>query len=169
MKTTHGFTLIEFLIYIGLLSILLAIMSQVFLATLSIRTESEGATNIQQDGRYILARLTYDIYRAKDISVPAVGATGGVLQLTITENGTDTAYRYSSASGNLVLQIGSATPVPLNSPTVRLTDFSVRRIGNSGSIQNARDTAKIHIGLQGKSGIAQGAQQLLFDTTIGLR
>lgn len=169
MKTKQGFTLIEFLIYIGLLSILLAIMSQVFLATLSIRTESEGATNIQQDGRYILSRLTYDVYRAKSISAPAVGSTGGALSLTITENGTDVSYRYSTASGNLWLTIGAANPVQLNSSTVTLTAFSIQRIGNSGQILDARDTAKIHIGLQGKSDVSQGAKNLLLDTTLGLR
>ncbi len=167
MKKNSGFTLIELIMYVGLLSILLAVMSQVFLATLSVRTESEGNASVSQDSRFIMSRIGYDVRRASEIQSPALGGTAGELVLTVPENGTDRTYRVSSVSGNLVLEGPDGIGL-LNSTGSSVTTFSVTRFVNSDIVTDARDTVIINLGLTGTAQV--GPQQSIDMTTaFGLR
>src|SRR5438094_795700 len=83
-KLEQGFTLIEFLMYIGIFSILLVALFQLFTTILDIQSESQATSSVDEDGKFILSRLSYDIQRTNAIVTPAsVGQQGSTLQLTI--------------------------------------------------------------------------------------
>lgn len=159
MKKNNGFTLIEFIIYAGLTSMLIALMSQVFLATLGIRTESQNTTNIEQDGRYMVSRMTYDIRRAKSIDAPVSGQTQSTMTLTISENGVDTVQTYALQGTELILIEGTDS-AKLHS------DGSLVRVATFTRIE---DTLNISLIIDGAGDITIGTQSLKLRTAVGIR
>lgn len=167
-KYTNGFTIIEMVIYMGLLSILIALMSQLFIATLGVKVESEANTSVQQDGNYIISRITYDIHRASRIITPALGQTGSTLSLGIIESGVEQIYTYLLANTTLTLSDGSTTD-SIHSATTHISTFTVTRVGNSATRANAKDTIQFHVTLSGVYSLPSGVQQMTFQSTAGLR
>jgi prepilin-type N-terminal cleavage/methylation domain-containing protein len=87
----RGVTFIELLIVMGLLSILLVIMLTIFTSSIDDQAQSEGYAATISDGRFLLARLNYDIARATAVTNPAtLGSTSSSLGLTI--NGATYTY-----------------------------------------------------------------------------
>src|SRR3989344_9090196 len=66
----RGVTLIELLLYMGLLALFLLVLTDIFVAITSVRTETETTSAVEQDGRFIISRLAYDVSRADSISIP---------------------------------------------------------------------------------------------------
>lgn len=160
MKTiSKGFTLIELLVYIGLSSVLIALMSQIFLATLGVRIESQSTTNVQQDARFILSRIAYDVRRASTMTAPSSGQTGSTLTLVIHEQGVDREYIYSVQGTDLVLTTGSDTD-PINSNGTKIESIAFQRIG---------ETVEITMTLVGNEQVSPGQQVLSVRTTVGRR
>src|SRR3990172_6790072 len=52
-NSRRGFTIIELILYMGMLSILLAVLSQIFVSILNVQLESQSSSSIEQDSRYI--------------------------------------------------------------------------------------------------------------------
>ena len=156
-----GFTLVELLIYIGMLSILLTVLTQIFGSILDAQLEGEATSSVQQDGRFILSRLTYDIRRTNNIVVPAVlGTQSTSLQLTI--GGVN--YTYAINSGNLELtnNLGANN---LNSGDATVSNLNFTRLGNTGG----KNTIQITYTVTSKVVRPKGQEIKNFQTTIGVR
>ena len=119
LKSKPGFTLVEMLMVMGVMSILVVILSQVFGSILTMKLRSEATTAVSQDSRYLLSRLYYDISRASDI----VSGSGATLTLTI---GGD-SYVYAQNGDTLTLAINGGTGESLTSVRSRVTDLSFTR------------------------------------------
>ena len=66
-----SFTIIELLLYMGILSIILFIFIDLFISMSRLRTETQAISNVQQDTSYLLNKFIYDIHQASTISIPA--------------------------------------------------------------------------------------------------
>ena len=168
-KNDHGFTLIELAIYGGLLGILLVILSEFFVALLNVQLVSSADTAVDQDGKYIVARMSYDFKRAKAILAPSLGQAAATVSATINDAGTDYTYRYALTNTNLLLTVGASAATPLNSDATKVTSFSVSRIGNSGQSGSAKDTLQISFTLQSVASTSSGRNQAQYQTTVSLR
>lgn len=157
-----GFTLIELIIYMGLLGILLTIMSEVFIGILNLKLASESNSQVVLDGNFIQTRLTYDVHRAERIIAPDIGQTGGVLTLAIVEEGVEQVYQYALVGDALTITRGSDSDV-LSADDSRVTEFSVTRIGNSETLASAKDT------LSFLYTVKSGRDELPFELSVGLR
>lgn len=167
-NNNKGFTLIELTIYSGLLGILLVILSEFFVTIMNLQLKLTSTSTIEQDGQYILARSTYDVRRASTIQSPLVGATGASFTMTVNEDGTDKTYQYDVQNENLTLTIDTQS-TQLNSDKLVVSDFSVSRIGNSGSIAGAKDSLQLLFSLAPKATPSGGSSTEQFGTTISLR
>lgn len=162
-KTNHtqAFTLIELLIFMALFSIIIFLLTDLFSATLQVKTESEATSAVQEDGSYILSRLMYDIPRASAVSIPAsLGATGQSLQITI--DGIN--YSYGLSGGNLTITNNYGTNV-LNSTETTVSSVSFKRLGNG----NGKDTIQIQFTVTSTAIRNSGAESRSLQTTVGLR
>ena len=156
-----GFTLVELLIYMGLLAILLVILTEILVSILNVKLESEATSSVEQDGRYILSRLAYDINRADSITTPVnPGDTGDTLEIIID----GVSNSYSESGNDLQLTNGSGTN-NLNSSETSISDLILQRLGNAGG-KNSIKLQFTVISVAVKSG---GAEQKIYSTTIGLR
>lgn len=142
-----AFTIVELIIYMGLLSILLVIITNIFLSVLDMQTESESTSIVQIDARYILSRLSYDIHRAS-----AVSTDGGSLVLTVDGS----PFTYAISNGILTLSGTQLTSYP-----TQISNFSVVRLGNLGI--NAKPSIKISFTLSDQ------AESQSYQSTIGIR
>ena len=122
MKHNRGFTMVELLIVIGIMGIFMVILSQVFVSILSMKLRSEATTAVAQDSRYLIARLSYDIARADNVSV----SNPSTLILTI--NGV--SHTYSLENNQLSLTVASGDPQIL---TLVFTPFP--SLGSQQSVQ----------------------------------
>lgn len=161
--------MIELAIYGGLLGILLVMLSEFFVSLLNVQVVSNADTSIDQDGKYIMARMSYDVKRAKAILSPSLGQTAATMSATITDSGTDYTYRYALTNTNLFLTVGAGAPVQLNSDGTKVTNFSVSHIGNSGQISGAKDTLQISFVLQAVATASSGLNHAQYQTTVSLR
>lgn len=156
-----GFTLVELLIYMGLLSILLITITEMFVAILDIKVASESLSQVEQDTQYIYHRLSYDIQRADSISTPTnPGDSSPTLSLSISgEN-----YSYGVNSQNLELTNDSGTFI-LNGNGTKVTSTNFTKIGPATGNQ----TTKINITVEGTAQTRIGNEVKIIDTTIGTK
>ena len=126
-KNLKGFTLVELIIYMGILVMLLTVLTTIFTQAVDTQLESQASSSVEQDGRYIISKLLYDINRASSITSPALGVTSSSLQIVIS----GVTYTYASSSGNLVLTNNNGAN-NLNGFDTTLSQLSFQIVGNSG-------------------------------------
>lgn len=131
-----GVTLVEMLIVMGLLAVFLLIMTTIFTSTLDIQNQSAGYSAVVSDGRFIMARINYDIAQSASITSPTtLGVTSASLVMTTSTN----SYTYALNGGNLQLtdNTGSAN---LNSSGTTVSNLSFTKLGNAGGKNTTRYT-----------------------------
>jgi hypothetical protein len=137
------------------------ILTSMFSAALEVQSESNTSSVVVEDGRYILARLSYDIQRADAVTTPAtIGATTTSMGLTISA----VANTYAISGGNLQLTNGSGTS-NLNGNGTTISALSVQRIGNAGG----KDTIRLSVTVTSIGRDNQGQEVQTFTTTVGRR
>lgn len=121
-------TIVELTLYMGLLSIFLVILFDLFSQIISTQTRSVAVSLVQTNGNFLLTKLTHDINQAAAIATPlSLGSSASTMTLTIGS----TNASYAVSNGRLVMTDSSGT-FNLNDVDTTLSDFVVTRIGNSG-------------------------------------
>jgi hypothetical protein len=121
-------TIVELTLYMGLLSIFLLILFNLFSQIISTQTRSVAVSLVQTNGNFLLSKLTHDINQASSITSPAsIGASATSMTLQI--GGTATAY--SISNGRLILTDTSGS-YNLNDTDTTVSNFMATRLGNSG-------------------------------------
>ncbi len=161
-----AFTLIELLIFMGVLSIILFVLSDIFTASLAAKTQSYAHTSLQQDGRFILAKLVYDINQASTITSPTIGNSDNNLIIII--NGSNHQYRLNNGNLELVNDFGVNT---LNSLSTEVTSLQFLHLGNPATDEKPypKDNVRINLTLRSKITTQQGQPVINLQTTAGTR
>ncbi len=122
----RGATLIELLVVMGLLSIMLVVLTTIFTASVDQQNLSRNYSAVTGNGRFIMARLNYDIARATAVTTPAsLGGSGATLVMTISS----TTYTYALSGNNLQFTDGTGTD-NLNDNTVKVSALNFQKLGN---------------------------------------
>lgn len=162
-NSQKGVTIIELILYMSILTVLLTILTSIFVSALDVQSESQATSSVEQDGNYILARLEYDIHRAISINIPATnGAISNNFQLAI--NGVN--YTYSLDANNNLIIANNSESNNLNNYGSNVSDFSVQRLGNTGGIEN---TLKINFTITSRTKRISGFETKNFQTNLSLR
>lgn len=164
-----GFTLVELLLYMGLLSIFLVVLTDLYLSVLNVQTESQATSAVEQDGRYILGKFMYDIPQVQSstaIVSPTLGVSSSTLQLTIGA----VSYVYSLNGGNLQLVRSDLGTEILNGYDTTISNLNFTHLGNSGAPNTAaKDTVSVSFTVTSKTKKESGVEQRPFQTTIAIR
>ncbi|MDE2001438.1 MAG: hypothetical protein KGI60_02640 [Patescibacteria group bacterium] len=154
-------TLVETLLYVGLLSVFMVILVNIFVSIIELKLDTEATSPVEQTGRYLMARMSYDVNRASSITSPAtLGSTGTSLSLVI--NGA--AYTYQLSSTTILLTDGTGTASTTGSE-VAASNLSFERLGNTGG----KPMVRIQFTLTPTVQKVQGNQSESFLITGGLR
>lgn len=156
-----GFTLVELIIYMGLLTVLVLIFTEIFTSTIDNQLGSKNTSSVADDGRYIYSRFIYDVERAAQITVPTnYGDSSPTMTLII--NGQN--YTYSLQSNNLVVTDPTGT-YSLNGEGSSISNVLFTKVGSL----NAKDTVRINFTISGNVTTRGISDQQVFQTTAGLR
>jgi type II secretory pathway pseudopilin PulG len=156
-----GFTLVELLLYMALMTIFFGVLTNLFVATLDVKKESEATSAVEMDGKYILTRFGYDINRASAIGTPGtLGQTTSNMVLTIG----GVTQTYALSSGNLTLTVNGQT-ANLNGSETTISGLSFQRLGNSGG----EPDIQIKFTATSTTKRPKGPEVRNYQTTVGLR
>lgn len=155
-----GFSTVELIIYMGILTILLTVLTGIFTSIIDVQLTAKATSSVDQDGRYILTRLAYDMHSASAINIPLAGSQSASLQITVDS----VVQTYSlDGSGHMQLNKNSLTD-NLNSVETSISDLSFRRIG----IGDNHDTIQMQFTVTSKTKKrADRSEAITFKTTIG--
>lgn len=159
-----GFTLIELVVYVGIMSMLVAVMGAMFGQIVEVQLESEATSSVDQDGRYILGKMIYDMKSlnvSDNLVAPAnPGNQGNTLQLRINS----ILYTYSvNGSGNLIVTDASTGQSnQLNGSNTSVSGLNFQRIGSGG----VNDTIRMTFVLSTRVSQHSGTESRTFTTTL---
>lgn len=154
----HGFSLVEMILYIGLLAVILTATTNIFLMIVDLQLETESFSGVAQDGQYILSRLKYDLSQGKTVSSPALGGSSSSLSVLVDE----VPHKYSLQNDNLLATPGGQ----LNSYQTKISDLLFTHLGNG---TGEEDTVRINFTVTSRTMRRSGEEVESFQTTIGLR
>jgi hypothetical protein len=168
IKSSNGTSLIEFLLYLALLSIILLVAVDLMLKTGEFGARAGSQTNIQRDAARILSRFAFDIRRASAITLPAsLGQTSTSLELTVEGE----THTYQLSGNNLDYQREVFLPTPstqsanLNSNLTKINSISFQRLGGG----SGKPTVKIIFEIEDQKGSKGGPILKTFETVLVLR
>jgi len=126
-SSRSGFTLIELMIYLAIVSIMLVSISYLILDIIGGQTKSYAKSEVNQNLRFIANHLNKDIRSAQ-----AIGSlTADTLILTLP--GEDITYNFDSGSKNITRQLGGGEAVNLNSNQIEVAGTFIDLSYNSRS------------------------------------
>lgn len=163
-KSQKGVTIIELLLYMSILAVLLTILTSVFVSALDVQSESNATSSVEQDGNYILARLSYDIHRAQSINIPAAYGLPPTDSFQIVIDGIN--YTYSIDANNNLVLVNNLGVNNLNNYGSSVPAFSAQRLGNAGGVE---DTLKINFTVASRTKRISGYEIKDFQTNLSLR
>ena len=159
-----GFTLIELVLYIGILSLLLGVLTSIFASIIDVELDSSATSSVNQDGRYLLSKLLYDVKSSSAILIPAtVGTSSSTMQLTINSIN----YTYSLDGSNNLQVVNNSTGQTniLNGYDTSVSGLTFTRVGNGGS----SDAVRVTYTLSSITSKVSGAETKTFTTTVGVQ
>lgn len=161
VTTQKGFTLIELIVYLGIFSILIIALTQIFLTVVETQLKSQAVTSSAQDGQYLYSRFIYDVHRATAIVEPSdLGEVGNTLELTIG----GVIHTYALSDTDLMVNDGTGT-YRLSSYDTEISDLAFHRLGNNGG----KHTVRINFTVTSKTESRGNPDVRQFQTTAGLR
>ena len=161
IQSKKGFTIVELLIYMAILSVLLVMLTDVFSSIVNVRIESEATSAVEQDGDYILSRFMYDIPRATSITAPSLGSTASTLEIVINS----VTNTYSLSGGDLQINNSNGAD-QLNGLHTTVSNLSFKQVGKVGGTNSIQITYTITSKAIQNTGDASTKN---YQTTIGLR
>jgi|GEM_PF-1395211 prepilin-type N-terminal cleavage/methylation domain-containing protein len=127
IKFKTGFTLMELLIYMAVLSIMSVVVSDSFLTLNKGRDNIEIKSELNSNLSFVLEKVKYDISVAEGLNFPAVaGESAAALDLSI---GGENIY-YSLDQGRLVRQAGVGSPEFISPENLNISNLSFTRLEN---------------------------------------
>lgn len=144
-KFQKGVTIIELIVYIGLLSIFMLVLVDVFVTILNAKLETESTSTLNQDARYIYSRLAYDVTNANSFTIPSSS------QLSLNSG----SIKYVLSGGDLLLN-----SVKLNSLDTKIDSISFIKIAN---------TVQISFTIKSLITLPSGEATRTISTTLGPR
>ncbi len=151
-----GFSILELLIYMGVSAFLLGSLTQIFVLISRLRLDTQASSELQQDGMFLLSRMSYDLARSGTITTPALGSQGAILQTDM--------IKYSLDANNHI-QITDLS----GSDMISGYDTTVSGLNFLHLKSGSKDNVQVSFTLTSKVVKAGGSQTKQFITTIGTR
>jgi prepilin-type N-terminal cleavage/methylation domain-containing protein len=127
----RGFTLIEIIVVIVILSIVSAITIKFLVDSMKIYTMTVNQKTLFDEGKLALERMCRDIRDARSISVPAAGASGSVITFirnnATAQDGVSETITFQRNAGNSTLEKVKTSPAATRTIADNVNTFTVTR------------------------------------------
>lgn len=163
-RNTRGFSLLELILYIAILSIISVVLSASFIALTQGRTRSESRTNVNSNLRFAIDKITQDVTSATLVTVPSFG-TGS--SFTVIASST---IAYSVVLGVLQRSVDGGAGQAITGSTVTVDAPVFTRTDNYNSVLNATTTSvQIQLTIHSKNTSPEGTYAATLESTASLR
>ena len=164
---TRGFTLLEFLIYAVILTVISAAVVEIFLAMGQSQTQVDIRSEVNSNLRFAIEKISQDLRAASSLSTPAADVPSSPI-LVMTVGGQTITYDVSG--GQLRRQVGVGTPEAITSDRVTVSTPTFLRLENT-NIVLAKTTISVQIDLTISSTALVGGSAFSANkkTTISLK
>ena len=158
-----GFTLIEFLIYVGIVATILVVMSGFFWNIIFGNIKETSYQEVQQNGRFALTKITQEIKKAIGINSPLPGFSSNTLSLAMADA---SSTIFDLVDGRLRITQGSQGPFELTSDQVRVSNLLFTNL----SYPNTPGTIRIEMTIEhlNPSGRMEYQASIELKTTVSL-
>jgi Tfp pilus assembly protein PilW len=136
-RTATGYTLIELLLYIALTSGLLIVTVTFYAVVSDARVKTQAATEVDQQGSFLMSYLTQTIRNATSISTPSSATSGSSLTLVVP-TGSLSPTTFALNGTTLQVTEGTGAAVALSNSNVQvsgLTFTNLTRTGTNGMVR----------------------------------
>lgn len=137
-----GFTLVELLLYVGISSVILFVISMFLGAMLQSQVKNQAILEVEQQGMQVLYTMTRVIRNADSVSSPTIGSSGSSLTIATSDPLTNPSI-FSVSNGSLLMTEGVNSPVALNNNQVTVSDFNIENLSRAGTAGTVKIQFKI--------------------------
>lgn len=116
----RGFTLVETVIYIGLLSVIISFVLVVFYQIVGSGNQNRDRIEIDAEANFLMQKMIWALVDAQAINQPTVNTTSSVLSVN-KYNYSQNSIVFDLSQNNLRISKASSTPVILNNGRVSLS------------------------------------------------
>lgn len=127
----YGFTLIEALIYITLISIMIVVSISALNTLIDNSAGLNDRVTIEDEANFLLKKIEWALSSLESITLPAEGGSGSSLIIN-RYNFASNPVAFDLNSGNLRMAVGGGAPVILNSDLVVVEDLSFENLAPAG-------------------------------------
>lgn len=137
MKKHQGFTLIELVLYIGIVSIILTTVTSLLIAIFSARSKSQTVSEVEQNGNVAIQIISQVLRNATSINTPTQGNSGSSLSINVTDSAKSPTV-FDISNGVLRITEGTSQPVNLTSNRITVSNLTVKNLSAGSSFQTAK-------------------------------
>lgn len=161
-----GYTLVELLVYIAIISTLLFAATAFFGVVVDARVKNQSITEVNQQGAQAMELIGQTIRNATSITTPAAGASGASLTLVVP-TGSLSPTVFDSSSNVLRITEGAGAATSLTNSKVQVSSLTFRnltRSGTPGIVQVSFTLARVNANNRNEYSYSKS-----FQTSVGLR
>lgn len=133
----RGFTLIEFLTYIAIGSIVTLFIGSFIISVFNTRDKSKAVASVEEQGRSAMQVILQSIRNSDTVSAPAVGLSSSMLNLSFVSSTLNPTV-FNLSSSTITVSEGGAASLSLITPPVIVTalNFSnISYVGTPGAVR----------------------------------
>ena len=155
MAIRKGFSLLEFILYFALLSIIVTVVTSFTVDIIKTRAKAEVIAEVEQNTRFLLLRIVRSTRRATGINNGGSTFNNDNGVLSLNQDGAALSPTVFDLSGGAVrIKEGAASATPLTAPDVTVTKlrFSKDSLGSGGKSITAEITVRYDGGASPEKG-----------------
>jgi prepilin-type N-terminal cleavage/methylation domain-containing protein len=165
-KNGQGFTLIEVLVYIVIVSIVLLLVSAFIFYFIQSNEEARADREVLENARRVLEEVTYEIQGAKGVYTPTTGTNQLSLETAryLPAGETTTYIDFFVCGTRICLKKESQNPIYLTSDSVQVASLTFTQVVTNGAV-----SIKTTVALQSKEMIKNVQPSVSVTSTAALR
>jgi Tfp pilus assembly protein PilW len=161
----QSFTLIELLLYIAIISLVLVSVTGFFWNIASGNIKEKSYQEVQQNGRFAIAKMTQEIKKAIGINSPTPGSSANSLSLIMPDSNLNPTI-FDVSGGKIRITQGASAPIELTTDQVLVSNLQFTNL----SYLNTPGTLRVEMTLENlnPSGKSEYKASLDLKTTVSL-
>ncbi|MBI4268269.1 hypothetical protein HY627_00350 [Candidatus Uhrbacteria bacterium] len=132
MKTNNGITIIEVVVYMGLLGLIMTSSILIMVQVVEGSERLEKLVRRQDEAMFVLEKIGAELALGASITSPAPGSTSSSLTLSSSSG---SLIRVGLSESMLALTRGAHAPQKLHASDVRVSSFTAENHGATSSIR----------------------------------
>ena len=127
LKESRAFTLIELVLYLGIVSFMVVIITVFYGLVLQARVKNQVMLEVNSQGAYVMQMMAQSVRNAQDVNLPVAGGSGDVLSLQVSDSAKDPTV-FDLLSGVLRVKEGVGSEVDITSSRVVVSDLLFKNL-----------------------------------------